>query len=236
MWALSVVTLALAAALVRARGARESWPVRLALAIARLYSSLWHRWRSNGRAPLPGSGPAIIISNHTCSADPMFLLAGSNRMISFLVAREHYYLCAPINWLLAAMSAVPVARNGQDANAARIALGRLAEGRVLGIFPEGNLSGVVMNRMLPGKGGAALIALRSQAPVYPAYIAGGPRTRQLLQSWLQPSKVAVRVVFGPAIDLANYYGRPINRKLLEEVTAHLMDHLKALRPSAAKKP
>jgi 1-acyl-sn-glycerol-3-phosphate acyltransferase len=93
-----------------------------------------------------------------------------------------------------------------------------------------------MNRMLPGKGGAALIALRSRAPVYPAYIAGGPRTRELLQSWLRPSQVAVRVVFGPAIDLSKYYDRPINRKLLEEVTIYLMDHIKALRPSAAKKP
>jgi 1-acyl-sn-glycerol-3-phosphate acyltransferase len=235
MWALLVVSLALVAVLVRSLRARESWPVQFALAIARQYSILWHRWRSHGKIPLPATGPAIVVSNHTCSADPMFLLAGSDRMISFLVAREHYHLNAPIHWLLRAMSSVPVARDGQDAGAVRCSLRRLAEGRVIGIFPEGNLSGVARNRIRPGKAGAALIALRSRVPVYPAYIAGGPRTRKLLSAWLRPSKVPVRVVFGPPVDLSAYYGRPINRRLLEEVMAFLMEHVKALRPSTPKK-
>jgi hypothetical protein len=66
--------------------------------------------------------------------------------------------------------------------------------------------------------------------VYPACIVGGPRTDQLLLSWLWPPPGRVRVVFGPAIDLSAYYDRPRSRRLLEEVTALMMDRIQALQP------
>jgi hypothetical protein len=40
----------------------------------------------------------------------------------------------------------------------------------------------------------------------------------------------VRVYYGPPVDLSAYYGLPINRKILEEVTAFLMERVGALRP------
>ena len=48
------------------------------------------------------------------------------------------------------------------------------------------------------------------------------------RAWLRPSRV--RVVFGPAVDLSAYVGRPISRKLLEEVTALLMRRVAELDP------
>src|SRR5206468_10604659 len=75
-----------------------------------------------------------------------------------------------------------------------------------------------------GKTGAAFLALKSRAPVYPAHIDGGPRSRRLLRDWLWPSRGA-RVVFGPPIDLSAYYGRPVTHQLLREVTAVIMRRL-----------
>jgi hypothetical protein len=77
----------------------------------------------------------------------------------------------------------------------------------------------------------ALLALRSRVPIFPAYIAGGPQVSDVLPAWLWPSR-GVRVIFGPAVDLSAYYGLPIDRKLLEEVTALLMRCIAALRPKA----
>src|SRR5262249_49658507 len=82
----------------------------------------------------------------------------------------------------------------------------------------------------PAKAGAALIALRSRAPVYPVAIRGGPQTIHVLKSWLWPAPTPVRVTYGPPIDLSAYYGRPITRRLLEEVSRHIMQSIYELAP------
>ncbi len=195
---------------------------------ARLYARLWHRWTSNGLAPLPAQGSALVIANHTCSADPTFLLAGCRRPLSFLVAGEHYHVHPLIRRLLDHLGCVAVKRSGQDALGLRQALGRLQQGGVLCLFPEGNLSGVAQRRPRRPKLGVALLALRCRLPVFPAHIAGGPCTDNLLASWLWPSKVPVHVHFGPPIDLSAYYDRPRTKRLYEEVADLLMGRVQEL--------
>jgi 1-acyl-sn-glycerol-3-phosphate acyltransferase len=198
------------------------------LDVARLYAHLWFRW-SGGRSPLPAEGPAIVVANHTCSADPAFLLANAPRLFGFLTSREHYHVHPLIRRLLDYLGCVPVTRNGRDGTAARGALRRLAQGRIVCVFPEGNLSGVARGRPRAARHGAAYLALRSRAPVYPASISGGPHTDRLLRAWLWPRGKSVRVRFGPPVDLSAYYGHPYDRRLLEEVTNLLMARVLALR-------
>jgi 1-acyl-sn-glycerol-3-phosphate acyltransferase len=126
-----------------------------------------------------------------------------------------------------------VRRDGKDAMAARQALQRLREGLVVAIFPEGNLSGVARGRLRIAKAGAAWLALRSDCPVVPGYIEGGPRTHRLLESWIWPSRRAARVHFGPPVDLSSYRSRPIHRGLLEEVSALLMRKIQEARQAPA---
>jgi 1-acyl-sn-glycerol-3-phosphate acyltransferase len=224
-----VAVMALVPALLWWRWRRSGRPVLEALGLdaARLYASLWHRW-SGGRSPLPAAGPALLVANHTCSADPAFLMAGAPRLFGFLASREHYHGHPLIRRLLDYLGSVPVTRNGRDCSAARGALRRLAAGRLLCVFPEGNLSGVARGRPRAAKHGAAFLALHSRAPVYPAYIAGGPRDDNILRAWLWPRAKVVRVRYGPAIDLSAYYDRPRDRRLLEEVTNLIMGRVMAL--------
>jgi 1-acyl-sn-glycerol-3-phosphate acyltransferase len=200
------------------------------LGVARCYARLWHRCSAHGPCPVPPTGPALLVSNHTCSADPMFLLAGSPRLISFAVAREHMEVHALVRGLLNYNQCVGVTRNGQDPGAARRLLRCLADGRLVAIFPEGNLSGVARRRPGQLRHGAAYLALVTRASVFPVYIDGGPRTDQLLRSWLLPSPRPVHVYYGPAVDLTPYYDRPRTRRLLEEVTQHLQASILKLRP------
>src|SRR4051794_27489577 len=81
------------------------------LPISRTYAQLWHRWSASGPAPLPATGPAILVANHTCSADPMFLQAALARVPCYLTSREHYAGSAFIRSVLDAMECVPVVRN-----------------------------------------------------------------------------------------------------------------------------
>lgn len=197
--------------------------------VAGCYAQLWHRLRRNSVDPLPPAGPVLLVSNHTCSADAAFLQGGCSRPLCWLASREHYESHPLIRKLLDILHCVPVRCNGKDTTAAREGLKRLEEGRVLCVFPEGNLSGVAAGRLRSPKGGAAWLALRSGAPVVPAWIAGGPRTAQLVRGWVMPSWRTTQVVFGKPVDLSRFQGKPINRRLLEEATTFLVKEIEALK-------
>ncbi|MGC8641720.1 MAG: lysophospholipid acyltransferase family protein [Isosphaeraceae bacterium] len=164
------------------------------------YCALWHRLKNNGWAPLPESGGAILIANHTCGIDHVLLQASSRRVLGFIIARE-YYEWNLIHWFCWRVGCIPVNRDGRDLQAIRAALRALQQGRVVPIFPEGRItpaSGRELGEMLPG---AAYLALRAGVPVYPAYIRGTPETNQIGPSLKTPSHSSV--TFGPPIDLSD---------------------------------
>jgi 1-acyl-sn-glycerol-3-phosphate acyltransferase len=230
MWALGVAALLLVWFLASARRSGQPLTIFAFLQIARGYARLWHRGSSNGRAPLPAAGPALLYANHTCSADPMFLLGTSPRPLSFLASQEHYEMSRATRFILDTLRSVPVTRSGRDVGAARQALRRLDEGCVLCVFPEGNLSALARGRPGKPKLGLAYLALKRRVPVYPARIVGGPHTHRLLDSWVRPARVPVRVIYGPPVDLSAYHGRRLDRRLLAEVSHFLMCHLETLQP------
>jgi 1-acyl-sn-glycerol-3-phosphate acyltransferase len=233
MWA--VLVCAVTAVILLARWRRSGLTAGhfFGLEADRLYVRLWHGMVWNAPAPLPDKGPAILVANHTCSADPAFLQAGCTCPLGFLIAKEYYEELPWARWLFDYLGSVPVARNCRDVAALRLALQRLREGRVLCVFPEGGLSAAGLGLLRRGKGGAAWLALRSRAPVYPAFISGGPQHTNVPRAWLLPSRA--RLTYGPAVDLSAYYDRPIDRKLLEEVTALLMQRIAELDPRKGKR-
>jgi 1-acyl-sn-glycerol-3-phosphate acyltransferase len=223
MWVFVVLPAVASVLVVRWRRSGQGLLNFFGLGLVNSYARLWHRWSSNGPAPLPPQGPGLVVSNHTCSSDPTFVVAGCARRVSFLIAAEYFWgpvLRRFFGWL----RAVAVTRNGRDVVAVRQSLRNLKEqGDIICIFPEGGLSNAGAARMRHGKAGAALIALRSRVPVYPVSIRGGPQTSDVLRAWLLPSAPArVRVTYGPPLDLSAYYDRPIDRKLLDEVTSLMM--------------
>jgi 1-acyl-sn-glycerol-3-phosphate acyltransferase len=232
MWALAVGGIVAAFLLVRWRHSDLKWFDFLEREAIRLFARLWHRCTSAGPDPLPVAGPAILVANHPTQADPAFLIASCKRPPRFLQARE-YYRVFLLRHLFDWVGCIPVDRGGREVTGIRLALRRLREGMILGIFPDGDLSAVRENRHGEVKGGAALLALRAKAPVFPAYIAGGPQGRPLLQAWLWPSR-GVKVIYGPPVDLSAYRDRRLNRQVIQEVTALLMERIKELRPVPSK--
>jgi 1-acyl-sn-glycerol-3-phosphate acyltransferase len=165
------------------------------------YCALLHRLKTNGWAPLPETGPAILIANHTCGIDHVILQAGCRRVLGFMVARE-YYEWSKIHFFCKLVRCIPVDRDGRDLRATRAALRALEEGRVLPIFPEGRVtpsSGRELGEIRPG---AAFIAVRAGVPVIPAYIRGTPETDQIGESLITPSRA--EITFGSAIDLSDF--------------------------------
>jgi 1-acyl-sn-glycerol-3-phosphate acyltransferase len=198
----------------------------------RLFARLWHRCSSNGPDPLPLVGPAILVANHPTQADPAFLIATCKRPPCFLQAREYYHVPL-LQHLFDWVGCIPVDRDGRDLTGVRRALQRLREGAIVGIFLEGDLASVCRARNAKAKGGAALLALRGNVPVFPAYIARGPRGRSLLQAWLWPSR-GVKVIFGQPVDLSCYRQRRLTRQVIAEATTLLMERIEDLRPIPSK--
>src|SRR5207302_1701589 len=121
---------------------------------------LWHGCIVDEPVAVPASGPAVLVANHTSSPDGTFIQAGSWRGLTFLFAREFYEDLPLLRWVWHTTGCVPVTRGILDIRAVRDGLRRLQEGRVVCIFPEGNLSGAGTRRLRTARCGAALLALR----------------------------------------------------------------------------
>jgi 1-acyl-sn-glycerol-3-phosphate acyltransferase len=122
-------------------------------------------------------------------------------VLGFMIAREMYEL--PIVHAFCVLTdCIPVNRDGRDLQATRAALRTLKEGKVLPIFPEGRItpeSGRGLGPILPG---AAFIAIRSGAPVIPAFISGTPSTIDIGPALWTPTRSRVR--FGEPLDLSEF--------------------------------
>jgi 1-acyl-sn-glycerol-3-phosphate acyltransferase len=204
---------------------------KLFFAGARFFARQWHSCSTNGPAPLPPSGAALILANHPSHADPIFLTVGHKRRIFFLQAREAFK--PGIRGWFFRRTCVPVARDGRDIAGLEMALALLRQGEVLVVFPEGDFSPDGGARLGPIRPGAAFLALSARVPIIPAWISYPTATRKVLWDWFWPFG-RVRVTYGPPLDLSSDEDRPIGRKLIREVTDLLAARLERLRPAALR--
>ena len=197
------------------------------------YCAIVHRLVTEP-APLPKTGPAILIANHTCNIDHFLLQVGTGRKLGFMIARDYYDIWA-FRPFCRMIGCIPVNRDGKDTTATRTALRALKEGRVLPIFPEGRILKTSGEEIGEGKPGVAFLATRAKVPVVPAYIRGTPRENYFLRSFFSPSHA--RVYYGEPIDPSHFVipkGHDAERAALVATTQAMMDAIRALRARAER--
>jgi 1-acyl-sn-glycerol-3-phosphate acyltransferase len=167
--------------------------VGLVAGVNEWFSRYYHELTVLSPAVLP-DGPVILACNHTAGVDPLLIQAALPRLVVWMMAREYYDLRL-FRTLFKALEAIPVDRDGRDMTATRAALRTLKEGRVLGIFPEGRISPT--SEILPFQTGVALMAMKTNAAVVPAYLDGTQRNRETVQSVLR--KCQATIAFGKPI-------------------------------------
>lgn len=184
---------------------------------------LW-RARVRGKIDLPPDQGAIIVCNHVGPIDPGIIALACDRPVHWMVARE--YCHHPMTgWALGILGAIPVGRSGVDTAATKLAIRYASQGDVVGMFPEGRINDTGQF-MLPGRPGAALVALKARVPVVPCFIAGSPNRLAGLGFLFQPARA--RLVVGKPIDLSAWHGRHDDRELLEELTLGFMAEIARL--------
>lgn len=170
---------------------------------------------------MPSTGPAILVSNHTSSIDPLLLQAFSPRLIRWMMAKE-YFDFKPLRWLFDTVGVILVERSGRDMAATREAMRALEAGYVLGVFAEGKIE--TTRELIPFQSGIGLLALKTRAPVFPAYIDGTQRNREMVEAFLKPSSGSV--AFGPGLDLADLED---SRAGIDEATRRIQSAVEALK-------
>ena len=127
-------------------------------------------WRTTVSGPLPigDRQGAVIVANHRSTIDPAFVQLAANRLGHWMVAREFCEMPG-MAWLFRVLWAIPVNRAGNDTAATKAAIRFAVEGDLVGLFPEGRMN-TTPAVLLPGRPGAALIALKARVPVIPCYI------------------------------------------------------------------
>ncbi len=191
-------------------------------------------WRARISGPLPvspGRG-AVIVCNHRSSVDPCFVELATPRPVHWMVASE-YCDRRTFGWFLRMAEVIPTNRAGMDTAATKAAIRCAQSGGLVGVFPEGriNTTGRVL---LPGRPGAALIALRARVPIVPCYVRGSPFAKFPLRALIMPAKVELKV--GRPIDLAEFYGREGEREVLEEIIRRVLREMARLAGCADFQP
>ncbi|KID28009.1 1-acyl-sn-glycerol-3-phosphate acyltransferase [Prauserella sp. Am3] len=182
-----------------------------------------------GLENIPASGGAIIASNHLAVADSFFMPLYVPRRVTFPAKRE--YFTSPglkgllKKWFFTASGQFPIDRSGASAAQAALDTGArlLAEGRLLGIYPEGTRS--PDGRLYKGKTGVARIALEAQVPVIPVAMIGTDKVNPIGSKMWWPRRLEIR--FGAPLDFSRYEGlagdRFVERSITDEIMYALME-------------
>ena len=101
----------------------------------------WGRLEASGLEHLPGTGPALVVTNHDSYWDPISIgVAALGRRQIKALAKEELWKIQGLNRILDGMGQIPIGRGKQDTAAMERAIEELRGGACIGIFPEGTRS------------------------------------------------------------------------------------------------
>lgn len=128
----------------------------------------------SGEEQIPERGGAVVAINHTSYVD--FLPAGlavhrRGRRLRFMIKAEMQQV-KPVNFLIKHTRTIPVDR-GAGAGAYAVAVQRLREGELVGVYPEATISRSF--ELKDFKTGAARMAIDADVPIVPLIVWGAQR-------------------------------------------------------------
>ncbi len=132
-----------------------------------------YRLRKSGLERIPEAGPAVLVCNHVSYVDALVISAACRRPIRWVMDHRIYRLPL-IHFFCRTVRAIPIAPAKEDPAALERAYDAvaqaLADGELVGLFPEGRLT--PDGEMGSFRGGIVRILERNPVPVIPMALSG----------------------------------------------------------------
>jgi 1-acyl-sn-glycerol-3-phosphate acyltransferase len=183
-----------------------------------------------GLENVPKTGPAIIVCNHLSFVDSIFLPLMVDRQMAFLAKSDYFTGRGIKGWVvrlfMTSAGQLPIDRSGGKASEASLNSGLqvLAEGKVLGIYPEGTRS--PDGRMFRGRTGVARMILEAHVPVIPVAVVDTEKVMPLGSNFPKVHKVGIRV--GKPLDFSRFKGMESDRFVLRSITDEIIYEMNKL--------
>lgn len=173
---------------------------------------------------IPHNGPLIVVVNHINFLDaPVLFSRVHPRRITGFVKAETWD-----NPLFAVLfnvwNMIPLDRGEADVGAFRSGLAALQNGAILAVAPEGTRSH--HGRLLRGRPGVVVLALRSGAPILPLVYYGGERFHDNLRK-LRRTDFSIKVGDPFYLDAG---GVKVTRDVRQQMVDEMMYQISALLP------
>lgn len=184
------------------------------------------RLRVEGVEHLPAEGSAIIAANHLSFFDSVLLMFALPRRVCML-GKAEYADRRLTRWLFCGAGMIPVRRQrlGEATHALDVVSDVLAEGHVVGLFPEGTRSrDGLLHR---GHTGVAHLALVTVAPIVPVGLEGTDAILPSGSRFVRPFHTAT-LRLGPPLLVADLGFEHSTNRARKVVTEELMQRIRAL--------
>ncbi|RDZ26229.1 MFS transporter [Lysobacter silvisoli] len=132
-----------------------------------------YRLRAQGMERIPDEGPALIVCNHVSYMDALILSASVPRPVRFVMYYKIFNIPV-MSWIFRTAKAIPIAGAKENPEVMRRAFeeieAALADGQLVGIFPEGALTRD--GEIATFKSGVEHILAKNPVPVIPMALRG----------------------------------------------------------------
>jgi 1-acyl-sn-glycerol-3-phosphate acyltransferase len=195
--------------------------------LARLLTFAALRITATGLENFPRHGPALIVINHLGDADVVPFLAilppvAPIEGLGKIELRAHWF----VGPLFRFYGVIWIHRGQPDRKAIRAALQGLAEGRMVGLAPEGRQS--LIGGLEEGNDGAAFLALKSGAPIVPVALTGTENSN-IYGHLKRLRRVPVTLSVGKPFLLQEQISR---QETIRQGTRQIMESLASLLPES----
>lgn len=164
-----------------------------------------------------GKGACIFVGNHYHMFDVFYPIRTTWEGIHYIC--KNSILEAPVLWKWGVrIGAIGVARDGSDIRALMESVRVLKAGDKLCMFPEGTRNRTKGDEFLPFQGGAAMLSVKTKAPIIPFVIVNRPKFLRV-----------THVVFGDPIEFPEYYGRKVSPEEYEKLEERLRSRMYEIR-------
>lgn len=167
-------------------------------------------------------GGAILISNHNCFFDPIYVMLS-------VWYRRHHFICnkefydTKAKWFLDHVLCIPIDIHNPGFQTMKDINDHLLNDELVSMFPEGHVNDG-SGEMRQFKSGMVLMSMRAKVPIIPVYVREH-----------KPKSSRLRVVIGESIDINRMFdGRPTMSDI-EQITNRLYEKENELKELAFRR-